>query len=114
MFVCSVGLSAKPKRIFMHYADALEIARSWGYVAHDAVSTWSSKRHRAHDDFFSIEEVQRILGAAAEPLNVLWLAVETGMRAGELCGLRAIDFDFERGLVNISKCVAWKVSIPKK
>ena len=29
------------------------------------------------------------------------------MRAGELCGLRAIDFDFERGLVNVQQSV-WR------
>ena len=36
-----------------------------------------------------------------------WLAVETGMRAGELCGLRVNDFDLERGLVSVRQSV-WR------
>jgi len=65
--------------------------------------------------FFSIEEVQRILAAAPEPYQTFyWIAVETGMRAGELCGLRACDFDLERGLVGVRQSV-WrgKVQSPK-
>jgi integrase len=58
--------------------------------------------------FFSVEEVQRILASAPEPLRTFYsLAVETGMRAGELCGLRVSDFDFERGLVSVRQSV-WR------
>jgi Phage integrase, N-terminal SAM-like domain len=69
MFVCSVGLSAKTKKNLHATMQMLwKSARSWGYVAHDAVSdVVLPKRHRAARRFFSIEEVQRILGAAAEP-----------------------------------------------
>ena len=53
------------------------------------------KRHRVARRFFSVEEVQRILAAAPEPYRTFyWLAVETGMRAGELCGLSVSDIDF--------------------
>jgi len=48
---------------------------------------------------FTLEEVQAILEAAKEPHRTFyWLAVETGMRAGELCGLRLGD-------VHVSECV---------
>ena len=58
--------------------------------------------------FFSVEEVQRILASAGEPYRTFyWLAVETGMRAGELCGLRVEDFDWERGLVSVRQSV-WR------
>jgi integrase len=84
-------------------------ARAWDYVAHDAVSdVVLPKRHRVARRFFSIEEVQRILSAAPEPYQTFyWLAVETGMRAGELCGLRTTDFDWERGLVSVRQSV-WR------
>jgi integrase len=65
--------------------------------------------------FFSVEEVQRILEISSEPYRTFyWLAVETGMRAGELCGLRVTDFDLGRGLVGIGQSV-WrgKVQSPK-
>jgi integrase len=61
-----------------------------------------------HVAFFSIEEAKRILAAAPEPYHTFyWLAVETGMRAGELCGLHVDDFDFERGLANVRRSV-WR------
>jgi integrase len=43
-----------------------------------------------------------------------WLAVETGMRAGELCGLRVCDVDLNRKLVRVRQAV-WrgKVQSPK-
>jgi integrase len=41
---------------------------------------------------FTVEEIQRILLAADEPFKTFyWLAIETGMRAGELCALRGSD-----------------------
>src|SRR5262249_37202809 len=66
------------------------------------------KPHRAQRFFFSIEETQHILRAASEPYRTFyWLAAETGMRAGELCGLRVDDLDLERGLVHVRQSV-WR------
>lgn len=110
MFVSSVRLSAKTKKNLHATMQMLwKSARAWDYVAHDAVSdVVLPKRHRAARRFFSIEEVQRILAAAPEPyLTFYWLALETGMRAGELCGLRTTDFDWERGLVSVCQSV-WR------
>jgi integrase len=46
---------------------------------------------------FTLEEVQRLLAAAGEPYKTFyWLAAETGMRAGELCGLRIEDLILEQ------------------
>ena len=85
------------------------IARTWGYVAHDANSgVVLPKRSRVARRFFSVVEVQRILAAAVEPLlTFLWLAVETGMRAGELCGLRIGDIEFDRSVVYVRQS-AWR------
>ena len=116
-FVSSVRLSAKTaKNLFATMQMLWKSARGWGYVAHDAVSdVVLPKRRRVVRRFFSVEEVQRILASAPEPYQTFyWLAVETGMRAGELCGLRVSDVDLERGLVSVRQSV-WrgKVQSPK-
>jgi integrase len=42
--------------------------------------------------YFTLEETRDILAAAPEPYRTFyWLAAETGLRAGELCGLRWCD-----------------------
>ena len=109
-FISSVKASPKTvKNLFATMQMLWKSARTWGYVAHDAVSGVAlPKRHRVARRFFSIEEVQRILEAAPEPYRTFyWLAVETGMRAGELCGLRVVDFDFERGQMSVRQSV-WR------
>ena len=73
------------------------------------------KRHRVAQRSYSLEEIQRILEAAGEPERTLyWLAAETAMRGGELCGLQIGDFDLERGLARVNRSV-WrgKVQSPK-
>jgi hypothetical protein len=57
---------------------------------------------------FSVEEIQRILASAPQSYFTLyWTAAETGMRAGELCGLRISDFDLDRRLVRVNRSV-WR------
>jgi integrase len=110
LFVSSVRLSAKTaKNLFATMQMLWKSARVWGYVAHDAVSdVVLPKRHRTAQRFFSLEEVQRVLAATVEPYHTFyWLAVETGMRAGELCGLRVNDLDLQRGLVSVRQSV-WR------
>ena len=84
-------------------------ARAWRYVAHDALEgVVLPKQHKARRFFFTIEETQRILRAASEPYRIFfWLAAETGMRAGELCGLRIDDLDLERAIVHVCQS-AWR------
>ncbi len=109
-FVSSRKVSAKTaKNLFATMQMLWKSARAWGYVAHDAVSgVVLPKRQRTSRRFFSVEELQSILASASEPYRTFyWLAVETGMRAGELCGLRVSDFDLERGLVSIGQSV-WR------
>ena len=109
-FVSSVKVSGKTaKNLFATIQMLWKSARVWGYVAHDAVSgVVLPKRQRVSRRFFSVEEVQRILASVSEPCRTFyWLAVETGMRAGELCGLRVEDFDWERGLVSVRQSV-WR------
>jgi integrase len=109
-FVSSVKASPKTaKNLYATMQGLWKSARAWGYVVHDAVSgVVLPKRSRVARRFFSLDELQRILGAAPEPLHTFyWLAVETGMRAGELCGLQFGDFDLKRGSVSIHRSV-WR------
>jgi integrase len=60
---------------------------------------------------FSLEEIQNILVAAEDPDRTFyWLAAETGLRAGELCGLRVDDLDLERCLLRVEQS-SWRRTI---
>jgi integrase len=112
-FVSSVEVSPKTKKNLVATLQMLwKSARSWGYVAHDAVSdVVLPKRHRVPQRSYTLEEIQRIIEAAEEPERTLyWLAAESAMRGGELCGLQIGDFDFERGLVRVNRSV-WRGKI---
>lgn len=94
-FISSVQLSAKTaKNLFATLQMLFKSARAWGYIAPDPVSDIVlPKRHRPPRRFFSVDEALRILAAAPEPYQTFyWLTLETGMRAGKLCGLRQIDW----------------------
>jgi integrase len=113
------GVHASPKTVRNLYVTLRSMwksARAWGYVAHDACDgIVLPKSNRARRFFYSLEEVQRIIAAAEEPYKTFyWLAAETGMRAGELCGLQLDDLDFERRLVSIRQS-SWhgKIQSPK-
>jgi integrase len=72
-------------------------ARAWGYVTHNPFDGLRlSKVEKADVAIFTLEEVQKLIAAADEPHRTLYyLAASTGMRAGELCGLRIGDVRFD-------------------
>jgi integrase len=112
-FISSVRASAKTKKnIFATFQMIWKSAHGWSYVAHDATSGVAlPKRSRVARRFFSLVEAQRILEAAPEPYRTFyWLAVETGMRAGELCGLRICDIDFHGSALSVCQS-AWRGTI---
>jgi integrase len=116
-FISSVKASPKTKKnIFATFQMVWKSARSWFYVAHDATSGVTlPRRSRVARRFFSLLEVQRILEAAAGPYRTFyWLAAETGMRAGELCGLRTCDIDFHGSVLSVCQS-SWrgKIQSPK-
>jgi integrase len=54
--------------------------------------------------FLTPAEVMRLLGVADEPSRTLYeVAVHTGMRRGELLGLRWRDADLERGVIHVRR-----------
>jgi integrase len=113
------GLTRAPKtvrNIYVTLQMMWKSARAWGYVAHDAVSdVVLPQPQRAERFSFTLEEIQQILAAAEEPHRTFYhLAAETGLRAGELCGLRVDDLDLERCLLRVEQS-SWrgKIQQPK-
>lgn len=109
-FLVSLRVSPKTVRnIFVTLQIMWKSARAWKYVSHDVtegvVLPQRSNSARRH---FTVEEMGRILDHADEPYRTFyWLAIETGMRAGELCALSVDDVDFERGRIRIRRSV-WR------
>ena len=103
-FVANVQASPKTVRNLKATISMMwSSAKAWGYVAHDALhGVVLPKPRRARQFFLSAEEIQKILAAAREPFHTFyWLAAETGLRSGELCGLAWDDIDFDRQLVHV-------------
>jgi integrase len=116
-FIANLRLSPKTVRnISVTFQLMWKSAMAWNYVSHDALAgVVLPKPKRARRFFFTLEETRRILAAAPKPYRTFyWLAAETGMRAGELCGIQVDDIDLNRGLVNVRQSV-WhgKLQDPK-
>ena len=109
-FVASLKASPKTIRnICITLRCMWRSARAWGYVTHeifDGIVLPVPRRTERY--FFTIEEIQRIISAAKEPHRMFYgLMAETGLRVGELCGLRVDDIDLERGLLIVQQS-AWR------
>jgi integrase len=91
-------------------------AKAWGYVSHDPFEGLVlPKVTRQARFFFTLDEIQQIIAAVNGPLRTFyWLAAETGMRAGELCGLRIEDVNLVQCFVTVEQSV-WrgKIQTPK-
>ncbi len=60
---------------------------------------------------FTAEEIKSILSKAVEPyLTFYWLAAESGLRAGELCGLRVSDMDLDNCGIGVVQS-AWRSTL---
>ncbi len=109
-FLSTVKASPKTLRnVSMTLRSLWRSARAWGYVAHDAMEgVVMPKPSKPRPFFFTLEEAQKVIAGAQEPYRTFyWLAAETGMRAGELCGLQVGDVDLEAGVVFIRQS-AWQ------
>ena len=87
-------------------------ARAWGYVAHDPFAGLVlPKRGLVRTVTFSLEETQRIVASASEPYKTFYsILAETGIRGGEVCGLRVADLDLENALIHVYQSV-WRGKI---
>jgi integrase len=87
-------------------------ARAWGYVAHNPFDGLVlPKRGLVRVSAFSLEDTQRIINAASEPYKTFYsILAETGIRGGEICGLRVADVDLENALIHVHQSV-WRGEI---
>ena len=113
------GLTLNPKtvrNIIGTFRLIWKTAKSWGTVTHNACDGIVLPRKKPPKRrCFSLEEIQRIIAAAEEPYRTIyWLAAETGLRAGEITGLRVCDVDTRHHTVQVRQSV-WKgrVQTPK-
>ncbi|HTZ72945.1 MAG TPA: site-specific integrase [Candidatus Aquilonibacter sp.] len=128
-----IGARKKTVRnLFTTFQMMWKSARAWGYVANDVTfGIVLPKKRRARNSFFTLAEVQRIISTGdfcvwpragtrtvlikPEPQRTFyWIAAETGLRAGELCGLRVCDLDLQAGRLDVRQSV-WRgrVQTPK-
>lgn len=87
----------------------MNAAKVWAYVVTNPVEDVQlPKAVRKDVECFQIEQIKIIINAAKEPLkSLLWVAAETGMRGGELCGLRVPDLDLENNIIHVKQS-AWR------
>jgi integrase len=116
-FLSKLAVSRKTKKnIFSTLKLILKQGRAWGNVRENI---WESAKKigksetevRAYTD----AEVESVLSRSTGAKRLFyWLAVETGMRSGELRGLRVCDVDLLKKLVRVRQAV-WrgKVQTPK-
>src|SRR5260370_6636251 len=116
-FLSKLAVSRKTKKnVFSTLKLILKQGRAWGNVRENI---WESAKKigksetevRAYTD----AEVESILSKSTDAKRLFyWLAVETGMRSGELRGLRVCDVDQFKKLVRVRQAV-WrgKVQTPK-
>src|SRR5260370_26770334 len=107
-FLSKLAVSRKTKKnICSTLKLILKQGRAWGNLRENI---WESDKKigssetevRAYTD----AEVESILSRSTGAKRLFyWLAVETGMRAGELCGLRVCDVDPFRKLVRVRQAV---------
>ena len=93
-FVVCLGASPKTIRNVVNCLRSMwQTAEAWGYVHHDPFrGVRLPQMVKAEQPYFTLEEAREILAASPEPYRTFyWLAAETGLRAGELCGVRWRD-----------------------
>jgi integrase len=107
-----LGKQLKPATVLKAVALVKEMfkhAVQWGYL--DANPALYVERPRVEIDEMEIltpPEIRRLLEAAEEPVRTLLLcAVLTGMRRGELLGLKWEDVDFEGNRIHVRRSL-WR------
>ncbi len=96
----------------------LNTAKDWGYICEGLSRRGLAlppRRERTRVHFFDADQARRIIAAAKEPYATMFaVAAMTGIRPGELCGLKVEDLDFGRSLIHVRRS-AWygKLQAPK-
>ncbi len=85
------------------------IAKAWGYTEEDVSSGLDLPQvPRPKQPFLTVTQMGRIIRCTAEPqATFYWLAAETGLRAGELAGLRKTDLDLANQRLSVAQSI-WR------
>jgi integrase len=117
VFVTSLGGAPKTARnLICTMRLVWKTAQAWGYVVHDpfhGLRFLEASKGNTYN--FTVEESLAIIQAAPEQWKAFfWLLAETGMRPGELAGLRVDGVDWQAGTIRIEQSV-WqgKLQTPK-
>lgn len=95
---------------------ALERAVRWGLVSRNVAELVDPPRVREKEmQVWSVEEVQRFLEAAREYryYMVFLLAITTGMRKAEICGLKWEDIDLDTGHITVRRSLVYVKGEPR-
>ena len=98
------GLSPKTVRhLLVVLKHMLKHAKRWGYLRSNPAEDVEAPRVESREmDCLTPEELRRLLQAADEPSRTLFLCAGlTGMRRGELLGLRWGDVDWHQGRIYV-------------
>lgn len=113
VFVTRLSKSVSRKsvmNVLCTLSSILKKAKEWGYVCEGVEFNRLVLPEASIETpprFFSADEACRIIDVAPEPFSTMFATLAmTGIRAGELLGLRENDLDFERRLIFIRRS-AW-------
>lgn len=108
--MCEEGLSSSTvKKVYEIIRNSLEHAVDFELIPKNVASKVKlPKANKKEMNVWDEKEVNKFLKVAkADPAYIVfYLALTTGMRQGEILGLRWKDVDFEKGLINIKQTLS--------
>ena len=113
------GLSWEMASHFRNLISAVfSAAKQWGYFSGENPARGvrlPEKRAVREKHALTLEEIQRLLGTLQDPARTIFLVgILTGMRIGEILGLRWQDVDFASGRIHIRQaCYRGQMDTPK-
>ena len=113
-----LALGLSPKTINNHLAvlrKCLRVAEAWGTIAKAPEVVWL-KAHPHRDDYLRPEERERLLGYDREPFwrELIFFALCTGLRRGELVALDWSDVDLQRRTLTVRRSRVLRITGPTK
>ncbi|MDP9364704.1 MAG: site-specific integrase [Chloroflexota bacterium] len=110
-YAAKLAAGASPRTVqlcHLRLSQALKQGVAWGLVPHNACASVRAPRVTyKRFETWNPDEARAFLAAAeGDALSPLWLlALSTGMRRGELLGLRWRDVDLDAGTLSVRQCL---------